>query len=95
MPWGDFPAALRPLHQAQAGRCPYCGKWLSTGLRGIARRPTIDHVVPRALGGPAAPENEVLAHARCNFAKADRRPFPCELLFASITYEIRSGPPAD
>ena len=85
--WGDFPEVLRALYNAQNGICPYCGKRLSTSRRGLRRRATIDHVTPRARGGRAAPENEVLAHAGCNFAKANRAPFPCELLFAAITYE--------
>ena len=86
--WGDFPPSLRPLYRAQNGLCPYCGHKLSTSLRGMARRATIDHVVPRARGGFAQRGNEVLAHAKCNFAKADREPYACELFFAAITHEL-------
>ena len=83
-----LPRRSRDLYVAQGALCPYCGRKFSTGRRGVARRPTIDHVVPRARGGGDGPGNEVLAHARCNFTKADRMPHPCEILFAEITGEI-------
>lgn len=40
---------------------------------------TIEHVLPRALGGIAAWPNEVAACRACNAAKADRLPTPVEL----------------
>jgi 5-methylcytosine-specific restriction endonuclease McrA len=35
------------------------------------RRPTLDHVRPRAKGGSDAPSNLQLAHAACNWIKGD------------------------
>jgi 5-methylcytosine-specific restriction endonuclease McrA len=35
------------------------------------RRPTFDHVRPRAKGGSDAPSNLQLAHAACNWIKGD------------------------
>ncbi len=50
------------------GRCQYCGAKVP--------RPemTLDHVVPRAQGGPTRWENIVLACFRCNQRKANRTP---------------------
>lgn len=46
------------------GRCAYCGKRPATL--------TIDHVVPRKLGGGCALSNLEPACDRCNNSKADR-----------------------
>lgn len=42
---------------------------------------TVEHVVPKARGGAGRDRNTALAHQRCNLAKADRAPRPCELLY--------------
>jgi len=48
--------------------CQYCGKeYKSEDL-------TVDHVVPRAIGGPTAWDNVVACCKRCNNRKADRPP---------------------
>jgi 5-methylcytosine-specific restriction endonuclease McrA len=60
------------LHLAQAGACGLCGGRLERG------RGTLDHVVPRARGGGNI-GNLLLAHGRCNHAKADRMPTQMEL----------------
>jgi hypothetical protein len=44
--------------------CHYCGLPLGDDQ-------TIEHVVPRALGGPWYLDNLVLAHERCNGKRAD------------------------
>ena len=56
---------------AQDGRCKYCNAVMITGSGGANRdlRPTIDHVVARAVGGPDCFENTVAACAGCNSAK--------------------------
>lgn len=48
--------------------CQYCGD--QPGLDAL----TIDHVVPRAAGGPTSWTNCVAACVRCNGRKADRTP---------------------
>jgi 5-methylcytosine-specific restriction endonuclease McrA len=48
--------------------CQYCG--VQPGVTGV----TIDHVVPRAQGGPSSWSNCVAACAGCNARKADRTP---------------------
>jgi 5-methylcytosine-specific restriction endonuclease McrA len=78
---GRNPGARKRLYRealmaGQGGRCAYCGVPLS--LRpippGQPPRPdaaTLDHRVPRALGGGTRWENLVLACRGCNQAKAD------------------------
>jgi 5-methylcytosine-specific restriction endonuclease McrA len=67
--------------RAQRGLCYLCGE----PLDGPG---TWDHVTPRRLGGPDHPVNVLLAHRRCNEAKAHRAPYPCELLYLRATYAI-------
>ena len=46
--------------------CQYCG------VEGV--RLTVDHVLPRARGGPSSWDNAVTACAPCNLRKGDRLP---------------------
>jgi 5-methylcytosine-specific restriction endonuclease McrA len=51
------------------GRCAYCGVETHRLQKGLSRSPalaTLDHVVPRSLGGPLNPANLVLACQACN-----------------------------
>jgi 5-methylcytosine-specific restriction endonuclease McrA len=52
----------RAVFARDGGRCQYCG--------GAAE--SIDHIVPRAKGGPHTWENVVAACRACNTAKRDR-----------------------
>lgn len=61
------------LYRAQDGMCGLCGGEIYDPREG-----TLDHVIPRALGGRNA-GNLLLAHGRCNNAKADRPPTSREL----------------
>jgi 5-methylcytosine-specific restriction endonuclease McrA len=45
-------------------RCAYCGD----------RGDTVDHVIPRAAGGPSTWENLVASCGRCNGRKGNRTP---------------------
>ncbi len=66
------------LWSRQQGCCALCGeampetRWQAphaTVWR--KRRPTFDHIRPRAKGGGDEPENLQLAHAACNKRKGD------------------------
>lgn len=69
----------------QGGLCFHCGRPMPDPLtqrerhRKRADAATIDHVLPRALGGMAAWLNEVAACRACNAAKADRMPTAVEV----------------
>ena len=54
------------------GRCVYCGVEARRTGRGVRRASdlaTLDHVVPRSLGGPLRADNLVLACQACNNAR--------------------------
>ena len=64
------------LWQLQDGCCVLCGKPMPRSRFEVAHatiwkreRPTFDHIVPRAAGGPDREDNLQLAHARCNRRK--------------------------
>ena len=48
--------------------CQYCGKYLTRG------ESTVDHVVPRSLGGETKWDNVVIACPECNRKKGGRTP---------------------
>lgn len=59
--------ALRSgLMQRDNWRCRYCGEPVTTGTA------TLDHIVPRSLGGQNTPENLTTACLTCNAIKAGR-----------------------
>jgi 5-methylcytosine-specific restriction endonuclease McrA len=58
----------RNLYARDRNRCQYCGKQFST------RELTIDHVVPRVMGGGHTWSNLVCACVRCNARKGGRTP---------------------
>ena len=60
------------LFKSQGGICLYCQQnFKETDLADYR----IEHIVPRAQGGPDAMVNYVLAHEACNDAKGDKTPF--------------------
>ena len=57
------------IYARDGGRCVYCGVEARRLRRGVRRAPdiaTLDHVVPKSLGGPLTRENLVLACQACN-----------------------------
>lgn len=58
----------RNLYARDGSHCQYCGKTFPT------RELTIDHVVPRVLGGNHSWTNLVCACVRCNARKGGRTP---------------------
>lgn len=55
--------------------CAYCGRGLACcqgDLDGGEPLPTVDHIVPRALGGSEEFSNKCLACAKCNSTKGAR-----------------------
>ena len=56
---------MTELVELQHWRCPWCGDYLPDSPRGTA----IDHVIPRAYGGPHRRWNLQLLHQECNSAK--------------------------
>ncbi len=58
----------RNLYARDANRCQYCGRQFST------RELTVDHVVPRVMGGMHSWANLVCACVKCNARKGGRTP---------------------
>jgi len=62
-------AFFNDIFARDGGRCVYCGIPARRPGRGIKRAPdlaTLDHVQPKAHGGPLDRDNIVLACAACN-----------------------------
>jgi hypothetical protein len=78
----------KALLKLQRYRCYLCGKAFACCPAGTPNRRrlnrdgriTSDHVRPRA-GGHTLEGNKLLAHGLCNVRKADRAPWPCELIY--------------
>jgi 5-methylcytosine-specific restriction endonuclease McrA len=81
----EVPAVIRMLYFVKLGRkrvpltkknvllrddyrCQYCGS------QGSNRNMTVDHVLPKSVGGPSTWENLVAACSFCNGRKKDRTP---------------------
>lgn len=60
------------IFRRDGGCCVYCGIATYRLQKGLSRSPnlaTLDHVVPRSMGGPLTQENLVLACQACNNAR--------------------------
>jgi hypothetical protein len=69
VPWASHTLAfLTELVELQRWRCPWCDDELPSTPRGTA----IDHIVPRAYGGPHRRWNLQLLHQECNSAKGKK-----------------------
>jgi 5-methylcytosine-specific restriction endonuclease McrA len=68
MPRRNVPFSRRNLYRRDKFTCQYCGN------RPGSEELTIDHIVPRSLGGRTSWSNCVLACVECNKRKANRSP---------------------
>jgi 5-methylcytosine-specific restriction endonuclease McrA len=72
--YAKYKMSARELAQRDGSDCGICGLPVDMTL---ARSdgldcPSVDHIVPRSLGGSHDAENLQLAHLSCNMAKSDR-----------------------
>lgn len=65
------PGKLRWLFQRQSGKCVLCGGAMTMELK-LPNTATLDHKLPRSLGGSNKPYNLQAACARCNNAKGSK-----------------------
>jgi hypothetical protein len=78
----DVGVRLRRLIQNRAGgRCEFC----RLAQEGQEATFHIDHVTPRAVGGPSIAENLALACVSCSLRKAARRSAPDPLTGRKVT----------
>ena len=76
----------RNLYARDGNRCQYCGSQFST------RELTIDHIVPRVLGGHHSWTNLVCACVRCNAKKGGRTPFQAHMKLIRKAIKPRRNP---
>jgi 5-methylcytosine-specific restriction endonuclease McrA len=68
LPKQDVKFNRRNIYARDGNRCQYCGKKFPT------TELSLDHVVPRSLGGKSTWDNIVCACLRCNIRKGGRTP---------------------
>jgi len=68
LPRQDVKLNRRNIYARDQNRCQYCGKKFSTSEL------SLDHVVPRSLGGGASWDNLVCACLKCNVKKGGQTP---------------------
>ncbi|MBI2193384.1 MAG: HNH endonuclease [Planctomycetes bacterium] len=76
----------RNIYARDEGHCQYCGKKFPTSEL------TLDHVVPRSLGGATTWENIVCACVRCNVKKGGRRPEQAGMRLVRMPRKPRRSP---
>ena len=76
----------RNLYARDSSRCQYCGRQFPT------RELTIDHVVPRVLGGQHSWGNLVCACVACNARKGGRTPEQASMKLVRRPYKPRRNP---
>ena len=76
----------RNLYARDGSRCQYCGDQFST------KELTIDHVVPRVLGGLHSWTNLVCACVRCNARKGGRTPVQASMHLIRKPLKPRRNP---
>lgn len=74
--YGKYKLTTAQLAQRDGTDCGICLEPVDMGLRrgdpGVLMCASVDHILPRSLGGTHEPENLQLAHLACNMAKSDR-----------------------
>jgi 5-methylcytosine-specific restriction endonuclease McrA len=61
----------RIKYKKQGGKCFYCGKQLFLKNIKKSREVTLDHLIPRSMGGTTKRDNLVVACNNCNQWKGD------------------------
>lgn len=67
----------RAVYERDAWMCGICGESVDASLAGSRSiwRPSLDHIIPYAVGGSDDPENLRLAHFWCNSVRCDERAY--------------------
>jgi len=86
LPRNDVKFNRRNIFARDANRCQYCGKRHST------KDLSLDHVIPRRLGGQSVWENVVCACLKCNVRKGGRKPSAAGLSLIRKPVKPRHNP---
>jgi 5-methylcytosine-specific restriction endonuclease McrA len=73
------------LYMRDQFRCQYCGKKFAPAEL------TLDHITPRAQGGPSTAENLVTACLSCNLRKGNRTPEEARMPLLTSQHALRVG----
>jgi 5-methylcytosine-specific restriction endonuclease McrA len=76
----------RNLYARDGNKCQYCGKKYSTSEL------SLDHVIPRSLGGKTTWENIVCACLQCNIKKGGRTPEMAHMHLIAAPKKPRRNP---
>lgn len=76
----------RNLFARDRNRCQYCGKKFPT------QELSLDHVIPRRLGGATSWENIVCACMKCNVKKGGRTPSQAHMTLIEKPHKPKSHP---
>ncbi|HKQ48176.1 MAG TPA: HNH endonuclease [Phycisphaerae bacterium] len=76
----------RNLYARDGNKCQYCGKKYSTSEL------SLDHVIPRSLGGKTTWENIVCACLKCNIKKGGRTPEMAHMHLITAPKKPRRNP---
>jgi hypothetical protein len=68
LPRGQVKFNRRNIYARDGNKCQYCGKAFTTNEL------SIDHIIPRSMGGRSVWENVVCACTKCNVRKGGRTP---------------------
>ena len=81
------------IWRAQDGRCAFCGQRVRADKANNDDDPSIDHVVPWALGGKDDMGNFVVMHQVCNTIKGRAMPNGCVLIWLlAVNARLGVGP---
>lgn len=63
-----FASERKTIREEVLARDPPICVWC---FKAIVRRPSMEHIEPRVIGGPYLAENFALAHRQCNYRRGD------------------------
>lgn len=86
LPRSEVKFNRRNIFARDCNRCQYCGKRFPTSEL------SLDHVVPRSMGGEATWENIVCACMRCNVKKGGRTPKQAHMALIQKPVKPRRNP---
>jgi len=66
--YSRFPFSRKAVFKRDKNECQYCGKFLKPG------QPTLDHILPKSLGGTSTFMNCITACYACNNKKGNKTP---------------------
>ncbi len=86
LPRSDVKFNRRNIFARDQNRCQYCGKRFST------TELSLDHIIPRSIGGKATWDNIVCACTSCNVKKGGRTPKQAHMTLIKMPIKPKRNP---